>query len=169
MFWDTNKHMHPLDETRWSAGAITFVGERGSFRYLLLRRNNGESWDFPIGKKSAEDKSPEDTARREVNEETGLDVEILKGFRYASHYSQYTWAAYEGRVFLFLARTEELNVQLGEQTEHDLFAWLSLQEAIDRISFPSSRSALLKAHEFLILRSPRRTSVKRPRDVNQRE
>ena len=83
-------------------------------------------------------------------------MEILKGFRYTSHYSQYTWAAYEGRVFLFLARTEEMNVQLGEQTEHDLFAWLSLQEAIDRISFPSSRSALLKAHEFLILRSSRR-------------
>jgi len=142
---------------QWSAGAVTFTRKGGLIRYLLLRRKASATWDFPIGKNKAEDKSPKDTSKREVKEEAGIDVTVLKGFDHLSCYSTLVPVAdwvyaftYDGSVFLFLAEATDTTVQVDENSEHNLFAWLPLEKAIERLSFPNSKIALLKAHSFLV-------------------
>ena len=54
---------------------------------LLIRHKNGGHWAFPKGhveKKETE----EDTALREIREETGLEVLLDTGFRRAVTYSR---------------------------------------------------------------------------------
>jgi 8-oxo-dGTP pyrophosphatase MutT (NUDIX family) len=52
--------------------AATIV-ERPDGKVLLLARNDGQGWCAPGGKAHAHEQ-PRDTARRELQEETGLDV-----------------------------------------------------------------------------------------------
>jgi 8-oxo-dGTP pyrophosphatase MutT (NUDIX family) len=69
-----------------SAGAVIFRKEGGKIYYLLLYYQSGARrphpyWDFPKGHIEKGEK-PEDTARREVKEETGLkNIDIIEDFR----------------------------------------------------------------------------------------
>lgn len=154
-----NVYGHVSSRVRhWSAGAVTVVRKGRSFKYLVLRRQIDASWDLPIGKKKDVDDSPKQTAKREIREETGLDVDIMEGFEYVSRYSRSSGALYDDTAFVYVAETRDENVRLTDDSEHDSFAWLSLNQAIERLSFPNSRNALLKAHESLVLRSSRGAS-----------
>ena len=55
-----------------SAGAIIFRKEKGNIYYLLLHYEAGH-WDFPKGNIEKGEKS-EETAQREIKEETGLEI-----------------------------------------------------------------------------------------------
>ncbi len=144
----------------WSAGAVVVSRQEHPLNYLVLRRRVGGTWDFPVGKKSAEDGSPKDTAVREIREETGLKAKIVEGFDLLSQYSTSDpiedWVlpfTYDGSVILFLAEVSSRNVTLYNSSEHDHFEWLPLEKALERLSFPNSRHSLLKAHEFLTERT----------------
>lgn len=91
-------------------------------RVLLLRRaapskNNPGKWDFPGGKMDPGE-SFEDGLRREVREETGLEITLLRPFGT-------TMSTLPDRrvVYLFmLAETGTDRVRLSE--EHDAFRWV---------------------------------------------
>ncbi|MBD2869314.1 NUDIX hydrolase [Paenibacillus arenilitoris] len=60
-------------------------------RVLLVKHSYGKlNWDLPGGKSEA-DESAQETARREVQEETGLEVEVgpLTGIYYDPHYDMH--------------------------------------------------------------------------------
>ena len=59
-----------------AAGAIvTRLGDKGD-ELLLIHRDRYDDWSFPKGK-AEPGESAEQTARREVEEETGFSVELL--------------------------------------------------------------------------------------------
>ena len=69
----------PLDVSRVARGAIVVQAagglvwrdHRGEAQVLLVHRRRYDDWSFPKGKADPGE-SPEETARREVEEETGL-------------------------------------------------------------------------------------------------
>ncbi|MGB8780987.1 MAG: NUDIX domain-containing protein [Candidatus Bathyarchaeia archaeon] len=143
-------------EPRCSAGCIVFTGKGKAIRFLMLRREKSAVWDFPKGKAKDKDKSSRETALREVAEETGLTIKILQGFNCVSHYSDLDpvsdWIypfLYDGDVRLFIAKALNTEVHLQMSAEHDLYAWLPFQEAMERLTLQDSRDALAEAHEFL--------------------
>jgi bis(5'-nucleosidyl)-tetraphosphatase len=136
----------------WSSGAIVFLEQQGELRYLLLRRRASAFWDFPMGKKNLTDRTPRDTAEREVEEETGIKTQAIAGFEHLSTYSVSQGASYGGSVHLFVAEAQNQQVRLDRNHEHDTFEWLPLDEAIRRLSLQNSRDALLRAHGFLVVR-----------------
>ncbi len=128
-----------------SAGVILF--RSGAEReYLLL--DYGSHWDFPKGHiESGEDL--ETTARRELQEETGIrDARFIPGFRESMRY--FYRKSGEGMlkvVTYFLAETAKGEVRLSD--EHHGFVWLPYEPCLKRLTFQNARDLLAKAHAFL--------------------
>jgi NTP pyrophosphohydrolases including oxidative damage repair enzymes len=128
-----------------SAGAVVFY--RGdALEYLLLHYPAGH-WDFPKGNIELGE-TPEKAALREIKEETGLDVELLPGFR---EEVEYVYARERRRVrkkvIFFLARAPAKEVRLS--WEHKGYVWLPFDQALPRLTYESSRRVLAKAHRHL--------------------
>src|ERR1035437_5062515 len=77
-----------------SAGAIIYRRENNNIYYLLLHYPSGH-WEFPKGHIEGKE-SEEETLRREVLEETGIeDIRILLGFK---KYIKYFFRQYKDRI-----------------------------------------------------------------------
>lgn len=128
-----------------SAGAVVFYLSNTP-EFLLLHYPAGH-WDFPKGNVEPGE-SEEAAALREVKEETGLDVELLPGFREEVFYT-YARAGRRVRkkVVFFLARATTKEVRLS--WEHVGYAWLGFDQALARLTYDSSRRVLAKAYRFI--------------------
>jgi 8-oxo-dGTP pyrophosphatase MutT (NUDIX family) len=126
-----------------SAGAVIF--HRGvRIEYLLLRANY---WGFPKGLIEARERENV-TALREVKEETGLDVRIVEGFRVEDRFMYRREGALVRKVAVYLlAEAQTRDVQIS--WEHDEFAWLPFQAALEKLEFKGLRDVLRQAHAFL--------------------
>lgn len=135
-----------------SAGAVVFrVGDDKTY-YLLLHypgmRHSKSYWDLPKGHLE-KGETEEETAKREVKEETGLiDIKIVPGFKEVIKYF-FKWEEKNVLKFVtfFLIKTKEKEVKISK--EHIDFAWLQFKEALDRLAFKNAKETLKKAENFL--------------------
>ena len=106
---------------------------------LLVRHNKGH-WDFPKGHVESGETEVE-TAKREVKEETNIDVEVNEEYRYSTKYSPKEDVIKE--VIYFLARNinDNRQAQLEEVSE---VKWFSIEDAIDKITYDTSRDILIQ-------------------------
>lgn len=147
-----------------SAGAIIFRKEAGNIYYLLLHyppSNEGKRGQWGFAKGHVEkDESEEETARREIAEETGIkDLRIMSGFKELEKYFFRRNYGLEGEarktapwvfksVVFFLAETEIKEIKISP--EHIGFLWLPIDEAIKKTTFKNSKELLKKAHNYLL-------------------
>lgn len=137
-----------------SAGAIVFKRENSKIKYLLLQyesmkeKGKPSHWEFPRG--SVEEREDETkAAKREVREETGLkDLEFIPGFRE----QEKIFFRKQGElvlkiIILYLALLKKGKVAVS--WEHLGFEWLEYKEALDRLTYKTSKKLLTKANEFL--------------------
>jgi bis(5'-nucleosidyl)-tetraphosphatase len=138
-----------------SAGAVIFYKNKDSTLFLLLHyagishRASKDYWDLPKGHLE-KGETLEDTVRREVKEETGLeDIKIASGFKETIKYF-FKW---EGKnimkfVTFFLAEAKTQEVKISG--EHIGFEWLPFEEAIERLGFKNAKDIVKKANNFLL-------------------
>ncbi len=126
-----------------SCGAIVLREGEGGPEVLLLRHRAGH-WDFPKGHVE-EGESEEQTALREVKEESGLSVAIEEGFRGAVRYSPYPGCEKEVVFFLASPLSGSLSLQQEEVSEG---GWFTPEEALKTITYDSSRGLLLQAMAY---------------------
>ncbi len=134
---------------RKSVGLIVFsrAGEVRGREYLLLHYESGH-WDFPKGGVE-EGESEEETALRELREETGISrVKIIQGFRESIHYFFREKKELVSKDVVFLL-AESLSREVKLSFEHVGFDWLPFQQARDRLTFKNSKQVLEKAEGFL--------------------
>jgi len=124
-----------------SFGAVV-INEKQEF--LLIKHKYGEHWDFPKGHKEGRE-SDQEAARREVHEETGLLIQLIDGFKEKSKYSPREDT--EKTVTYYIGfSTGKVTVQEEEILE---YAFLSYEEAMERITFKESRDILKTAKNFI--------------------
>ena len=131
-----------------SCGAVVFTREGGTIKFVIIRSPEG-FYGYPKGHMEAGE-TEEQTALREIREETGLDVTLLEGFRTEDAHA----LVREGRpdvtkqIVYFLAEYtgQVLRAQEGEVTEIRL---MTFDEAMAAFQFESSRRILREAAEFL--------------------
>lgn len=130
-----------------SCGAVIFSKHKDGIKYLLLHYEAGH-WDFPKGAQEKNEKD-EQTALREIKEETGIeDVELLNGFRETIKYfyKKGEETVYKEVVF-FLAKSAIEHVKLS--SEHIGYAWVSFEHAMKKLTYNNSKELLEKADKFL--------------------
>ena len=147
----------------FSAGAVIFRSTAYGPEYLLLQYLKSYSkpeapyWGFPKGHLELGE-TPEQAARREAFEETGLkDLNFLPGFAEVIEYdftrpenhTEKNRASGEihKQVTFFLAEVGRGEVK--KSAEHLAYAWHQYDEALALICFDLDRSVLIKAQEFL--------------------
>jgi bis(5'-nucleosidyl)-tetraphosphatase len=134
-------------ETERSAGVIVFREGRAGREYLLLRSASGGHWGFPKGRVEPHEDEIS-AAFRELQEETGLSVEILPGFREVIHYDFTRGSkSLHKEVVYFLGRAREGDVKLSG--EHKDFLWASYERTRQRLSYENAQELLDKAERFL--------------------
>ncbi|MCX7778947.1 MAG: NUDIX domain-containing protein [Patescibacteria group bacterium] len=138
-----------------SAGAVVFRQEKGEILFLLICYGTKEKfwWDFPRGQiETGEDEK--ETVRREIFEETGIkNLEFIPGFRekYQYYFRGYRPEEKKQLVFkentIYLTRTKTKKIKLS--FEHHDFAWLSYENALEKLTFKNSKEILQKAYRYL--------------------
>jgi len=117
-------------------------------RALVLRRAEGTrctgAWEVVHGRVEP-DERPEDAAVREVREETGLAVERLYNLTCQPFYLHRLSTVQVAVVFVAFVTSD--TIRLG--AEHDVAEWLAPDEAMGRLSWPRSISALRDAVQVL--------------------
>ncbi len=130
-----------------SCGGIIFYKNKANTRILLVKNNNGRYWSFPKGHIEIGE-TEEETAAREIKEETSLDVEIKEGFREVSEYCPFGKIHKKVVFFLAQAFTDVVNVQEEEIAE---YIWVDLQQARKMCSYDNDLRIISKAETAIKL------------------
>lgn len=129
-----------------SCGAVVFWRQKGGpTLFLLVKNRNGRHWGFPKGHVEAGE-SEEQTAAREVCEETGLRVEICKDFREVSIYRPF--GRIRKQVVFFMAEKQEGNVTI-QHAEIDRFQWATASQAQNLFRYENDKRVLRAALRWL--------------------
>ena len=126
-----------------SCGAIV-IHKRGDLcKILLVRNHNGRNYSFPKGHVELGE-TEEETAVREVKEETGLDIRIIPSFREVADYCPF--GKIRKRVVFFMAQAMSDRVHIQEE-EIDSYIWVNLDEAHHRCTYDNDLRVIRKARE----------------------
>ena len=128
-----------------SCGAVVYKHFLDAVKYLLIRNKRSANWGFAKG--HIEDgETKEETALREVREETGLSVRIVEGFEEESHYT--VAGKFEKTVTLFLAESESKDYAMQEDEIAEI-GWFDFDEGIDILNFDNDKRILTEAKRFI--------------------
>ena len=131
-----------------SAGFILFRDTpEGGRQFLLL--DYGRHWDYAKGHLE-EGETAWRAAVRELREETGIkQVDRVGKFQRDMHYSFFS--PKKGHIIkvvtFFLGKTRQSDVEVSH--EHEGFAWLSFEDAMERLTFENAREMLRAAVESM--------------------
>lgn len=128
-----------------SCGAIILYKnpDTGAVKTLLVRNHNGRNYSFPKGHVERGE-TEQQTAVREVKEETGLDIEIIDSFREVSDYCPF--GKIKKRVVFFMAQTFSDRVTIQKE-EIDSFIWVDLRDAHHRCTYDNDLRVIRRARE----------------------
>ena len=132
-----------------SCGAVVYTGSREDPRYLIIYSQKG-FYGFPKGHVEG-DETEEETARREIREETGLtDIKFIDGFRTSvvrpvNHRIE---GAPLKEVVYFLAYCENPHWE-AQEAEIAAIRLMTYEEAMEIFQFETARKVLREAHAFL--------------------
>lgn len=126
---------------RAAGGVVWRQGRDGEPEVAIIHRPLQDDWTLPKGKLN-DGETPEQGALREVEEETGLRCEIVRPAGCTAYVDR------RGRdkiVCYWLMRPIEGDFRPSEEV--DALRWLTLQQAIEQLSYPVDR-ALLEPQEL---------------------
>ena len=115
---------------------------------LLLQYPQGH-WGFPKGHYESEDGVYQQTALRELEEETGIsEVRMLDDWQMRTFYTfSLKGRRVEKEVFWFIGETDEYDITLSH--EHRNFMWLEWDDAENQLNFDQSKEVLRGARAQL--------------------
>lgn len=135
----------PVERAFSAGGVVIRHGHDGPELVLGLRRRDGRRpiWSLPKGTPDG-DETPEETALREVTEETGLQVRILDTIGDIHYRFVRNGRRIDKTVHYYL-----MEATGGDLSDHDHefedVAWFEVAEAEALLRFPTERDILARA------------------------
>ena len=124
-----------------AAGGLVWRETPAGRQLAIIHRPSHDDWTLPKGKREAGE-SWQETALREVFEETGLQAELVS-FAGSIGYTV-TGVA---KVVLFWNMRVNAEPVFKSNSEVDQLIWLSLDQALEKISY-EDEARLLRANQF---------------------
>ena len=133
----------------YSCGAVVFTRIGGQPHYVLVRAKDQPKGchGFPKGHMEPGE-TEEQTALREILEETGLRVRLIPGFRAVTEYNLPTPPDTRKRVVFFLAEYED-QTPIPQESELSAITLSPWPQALKLTEFADSKRILTDAHNFL--------------------
>jgi len=130
----------------YSAGGVVLSFRNGEISVPLVATRKRTRWGLPKGTVD-EGEEREQTALREILEETGLEAEVIQHLGEIEYFFRIRGALIHKFVDFFLMR--HLGGALRPQlSEVDDAVWFTLDEAIKRESYDSERDILARARDY---------------------
>ncbi|MDE5582109.1 MAG: NUDIX domain-containing protein [Ruminococcus sp.] len=124
-----------------SCGAIVYRKFHGNTEILLIKHINSGHWSFPKGHVECGETEVE-TARREIKEETSIDVIIDPTFRETVTYSPKKDTMKV--VVYFLARAKNVDF-IPQENEISEIRWVDISYASNILSYENDRTIVTRA------------------------
>lgn len=128
-----------------SCGAVIVTKETEEPKFLLIKHHNGGHWAFPKGHVEGNE-IEEETALREIMEETHLTVELDTQFRHVVRYSPYEGTVKDVIYFMAYASEQEIHKQDEEVLDS---SWSNFEEALALVTYENDRTILQAAKDYL--------------------
>lgn len=128
-----------------SCGAVVFRKSHGNIEILLIKHLNGGYWSFPKGHVEVGE-TEEETAIREVKEETNIDIIIDNTFREVVTYSPKKDTMKD--VVYFLARAKSFD-HAPQPTEIAQVKWVELSLAHSALTYDNDKQLVNKARAVI--------------------
>lgn len=130
-----------------SCGAVVFTRDDcGEIRYVIIRSKAG-IYGFPKGHCEGNE-TEEETALREIREETGLIPRLLPGFRKVNQYPLHGKPGVTKQVVYFAAEYRD-QTPVPQESELSGVFLMSYEEAWNALQFADTRRLLTEANRFL--------------------
>jgi 8-oxo-dGTP diphosphatase len=130
----------------FSAGGILYKKSPKGVDILLCQNSYHHGWGFPKGLigDHIEGEGKEETALREVEEETGAKGEILEALDAVTYWYKFNEEKIKKTVYYFIMKYTE-----GDITKHDFemenVEWVDIDKVLDKLSFASDKEVFQKA------------------------
>ncbi len=128
-----------------SCGAIVYRKHHGNIEILLIKHVNSGHWSFPKGHVE-ENETEVETARREIKEETGLDVIIDPTFRETVTY--YPRKDAHKIVVYFIARAKSYDYTPQEEEIAEI-RWVDVGHATTILTYENDKLIVNKAKKAI--------------------
>ena len=132
-----------------------FKNENGTIEYAIFRRSDGDYWQAIAGG-GEEGETPDEAARREIHEETGIpkncEITALDSKAYIPVIGvtgEYTWGDdfFVIPEYTFGVRVEHRQLKLSK--EHEEYKWVGYANAMTMLKWDSNKNALWELNERL--------------------
>lgn len=140
-----------------SCGAVVRRVQNGQPQYLLIKNKRSAHWSFPKGHMEYGE-TKEQTAKREVLEETGVHIKIVPGFQQSSTYMIQNRIS--KTVIIFAATTKDRRT-INQESEIEASVWLPYEEAYRWLKFENDRKILAAAKKCLDRQAAMQASQRR--------
>ncbi|MFA5827687.1 MAG: NUDIX domain-containing protein [Candidatus Paceibacterota bacterium] len=138
-----------MNKKEKSCGVILMLRKDNSEnKFLILLQTDGH-WSFPKGNER-EGETARETALRELKEETGIiDIEftelpnIINGYSFERNGEEYDKTV---ELFVAFAKNDKVVIQESEVLN---YKWATYQEALDTLSFESTKNVLKTTQKYL--------------------
>ena len=127
-----------------SCGAVVYMSRDGRLLYLIERMRLGHT-SIPKGHVEGRE-TEEETARREIREETNLEVKLDTGFRHEVCYSPREGIRKTVVVFIAEAVTTDLK---NQECEVSGLEWMPEEEAIRAVTYETDKEVLRHAAAYI--------------------
>ena len=124
-----------------SCGAIVYRKFHGNTEILLIKHVNSGHWSFPKGHVE-EGETEEETARREVKEETGIDILVDTSFRETVQY--YPRKDTQKIVVYFLGKARNYDF-VPQEEEIAAIKWVEIGNAAAMLTYENDKTIVAKA------------------------
>ena len=139
-----------------SCGTIPYTINNGTIHYLRVKAKDDGYCGFPKGHVET-DESEEEAALRETLEETSVNVQINRDFRYEISYQMDNGNT--KTVIYFLANFKNQTSKRNNDFEDFEYLLFPFDRALQELTFENARQMLRKANDFLTDTAPKAALV----------
>lgn len=134
----------------FSAGGIVYKKTGGKILILIAQHSQYHGWVFPKGligdHKKGEKK--EETAVREVKEETGIDAKIIKPLTPVTYWYAFENEKIKKTVYYFLMEYLSGNIK-NHDYEMENVEWIAIDEVYEKLTYSSDKKVWQSAKKLI--------------------